>query len=665
MTAQPQHRLFGFGSNYFHALGGSREISLSEEIHAQEYETFDDGGDGSTELKVQQLACTTTSSIILNSDGIVYQTGMIHGKYLPRPTKIRISERIVEIAGGRHFCLARSGSGAVYSWGAGHFGQLGQGPHLSFSEKPQVIKSLHPRVIGSPIVQLSCGHWHGAALTEDGRIFCWGSNRKHQCGTKTPSTIVQPQHVNGTNVIYSQVDCGKGFSIALEKSTGRVYTWGASTACGHTSRKTCISPPRLVEALQRVVVVQISAGDSHSLAVTGGGRVFSWGSGSDGQLGVGGAFPILPRPKLVGDLDFVAIVASQHSQLSNNLDSFECSTGNAPLEKNIIKDEESNTQSDNAAASAASHILASTPKVTEVYAVGSYSLAISSTGHVYAWGYNDSKVLGLSCPSTRSLPYLEPASSSSATLSQLKNRTSQARAFDSHHNILLPRRIEALHDLKVKLVAGGPSHLLVYGCNRDENNSSSIIGRTLHEVQQARRTSHAQNTGHDDLSMDSIETDAVTSATETMSPTMDELFIPTGKEAAVTQIENASVILGNEVKKSESNKLKGKKITSTGEKKLSIKDKNRIIPASESIELSLQNGIATSEHMREVKNESSPQASSAARSTSPSRPSRKPRTMSMPKIMQKLTSAGSGRRSSGKERQKRRQFFGSFGGSKT
>lgn len=654
MTAQPRHRLFGFGSNYFHALGGSSEISLSEEIQAQEYEKMpDDDNGGPTSLKVQQLACTTSSSIILDSDGVIYQTGMIHGKYLPRPTKILISERVVEIAGGRHFCLARSGSGSVYSWGAGHFGQLGQGPHVSFSEKPQVIKSLHPRVIGSPIVHLSCGHWHGAALTEDGRIFCWGSNRKHQCGTKAPSTIVKPQHVTGTNVIYSQVDCGKGFCIALEKSTGRVYTWGASTACGHTSRKTCISPPRLVEALQRVVVVQIAAGDAHSLAVTGGGRVFSWGSGSDGQLGVGGAFPILPRPKLVGDLDFVAIVASQQSQLSNNLDSFESSTGNASLVQNIAKDDETNAHSDTTTLSAASQILASTPKVTEVYAAGSYSLAVSSAGHVYAWGYNDSKMLGLSCPSSDSLPYLEPASSSSATLSQLKNRTSQARAFDSRHNILLPRRIDALHDLKVKLVAGGPSHLLIYGCNRDKDDKISIVGRTLHEVQQARRASHAHNTEQDDLSMESVEADAVT-----MSPT-DGSFIPTVKETAVTQIENANITSVNE----ECNQLKGKKILSSGENHATVQDKNRTIPASASIELSIQNGMVTSEREDEV-NESTQQALLVARSTSPSRQSRKPRTMSMPKIMQKLTSGGSGKRSSGKERQKRRQFFGPFGGSK-
>mmetsp|Transcript_17961 Transcript_17961/g.27193 ORF Transcript_17961/g.27193 Transcript_17961/m.27193 type:complete len:655 (+) Transcript_17961:180-2144(+) len=653
MTTLPQRKLLGFGSNYFHALGGSSEIALSEEIKAYDYKNFDGEGGDDIELNIQQLACTTTSSIILHNEGVVYQTGMLHGKYMPRPTRVPIAERVVEIAGGRHFCLARVGSGSVYSWGAGHFGQLGQGPHVSFSEKPQAIKSLQPRVIGSPIVQISCGHWHGAALTEDGRIFCWGSNRKHQCGTKAPSTIVQPQHVNETNVIYSQVDCGKGFCIALERSTGRVYTWGASTACGHTSRKTCISPPRLVEALQRVVVVQVAAGDAHSLAVTGGGRVFSWGSGCDGQLGVGGAFPILPRPKLVGDLDFVAIVASQQTQISNKAD-IEGATGNNPSNKKSATDCPSNVQSNDATASFASHILASTPKVTEVYAAGSYSLAVSSTGHLYAWGYNDSKVLGLSCPQTESLPYLEPASSSSATLSQLKNRTSQARAFDSRHNILLPRRIDALHNLRVQLVAGGPSHLLIYGYDRDEGNGNPIVGRTLHEVQQARRASHTQNTDQDDISMESIETDAITSATETNSPNLDELFVPSGRELVVSPIGNTNIVSEND----DNNKLKGKKVPSTG--------KNP--SASESIELSLENGIVTSEHISEVTNDSSPFPTSfqpsAARSASASRQSRKSRTMSVPKIMQKLTSGGSSKRSNGKERQKRRQFFGSFGGSK-
>mmetsp|Transcript_3056 Transcript_3056/g.4990 ORF Transcript_3056/g.4990 Transcript_3056/m.4990 type:complete len:654 (-) Transcript_3056:27-1988(-) len=505
MESQPQHRLLGFGSNYFHALGGSKDIVLgaNKDVPAHEYpeETFD----------VEQLCCTTTSTVILTKNGKVFQTGMMHGHLKRKPTRIPVPMAlpISQIAGGRHFCLAKCGN-AVLSWGAGHFGQLGHGPNVSLLEQPEVISHLLPEATGSPVAQIACGSWHGSVLLEDGRIYCWGSNRRNQCGTKSPSTVVYPAPISGC---FSKIVCGKGHCIALERDSGRVFTWGSSVGCGHSSRKTAISPPRLVEALQRVVIVDIAAGDSHSLALTGGGRVFSWGLGPEGQLGMGGAFPIIPRPKLVGDLDFVAVVAGQQlsnkNNTSNNASSsasqLDASVSSIPYAPNLQQQKEPVSQ-----------ILANVPKVVSIHVAGSYSLAISSVGHVYAWGYNDAGVLGLAHPS--SLPTVEPASSSSATISQIKSRTPESKTFDSRHNVLLPQRVDALRNLRITAIAGGPSHLLVYGAVRDPNETT-VIGRTLHEVQQARRLSQLQtgSSGEDELSVHSAETDAITTATDAMS----------------------------------------------------------------------------------------------------------------------------------------------------
>ena len=43
--------------------------------------------------------------------------------------------------------------------------------------------------------------------------------------------------------------------------------------------------PRLIEALNRVVVNQVAAGGEHSMALTREGDVFTWGLGGHGQLG--------------------------------------------------------------------------------------------------------------------------------------------------------------------------------------------------------------------------------------------------------------------------------------------------------------------------------------------------------------------------------------------
>ena len=560
---QPQHRLIGFGSNYFHALGGSSEISLdtsastststSTTAHAPAREYLDG-------FDVQQLCCTTTSSMILTRSGKIYQVGMLHGLLREKPQRVYFNQRVVELAGGRHFCLARSEHGSVASWGAGHFGQLGHGPNVSFLEKPQIITHLLPHVLttaggggggSSPIISIHCGAWHGAALLEDGRLYTWGSNRRNQCGFQAPSTIVYPQVVEGR---YSQIACGKGHNVALEQGTGRVFTWGSSPGCGHSSRRTTVPTPRLLDALQRVVIVSVAAGDAHSLALTAGGRVFSWGLGPEGQLGIGGAFSIVPRPKLVGDLDFVAIVASQQlseasspdlmsrppaedgSELDAELESA------AHLDASVRSDSMRRWSLDNGVTVAAetaklatkeqgpfvSHMLANVPKVASIHAAGSYSLAVSSSGHVYAWGYNDPGNLGL--PHSSGLPLVE-AVSSAATIAQVKSRTPEAKSFDSRHNVLLPKRLDALSDLSIELLAGGPSHLLVYGKTRDPNQISTI-GRTLHEVQQARRLLSVVvplRSDDDELSTYSAETDAVTIATGTMSYTTDLNFTPDSK----------------------------------------------------------------------------------------------------------------------------------------
>ena len=44
---------------------------------------------------------------------------------------------------------------------------------------------------------------------------------------------------------------------------------------------------RMIRGLGTEIVVQIAAGDRHSLALTKGGQLFIWGDNSFGQLGIG------------------------------------------------------------------------------------------------------------------------------------------------------------------------------------------------------------------------------------------------------------------------------------------------------------------------------------------------------------------------------------------
>lgn len=301
--------------------------------------------------------CTfyTTASSTNNdvSGGDIYQTGTLHGHTYTRPTPMptRLPLKCVQLAAGRRHVLALMEQGAVVmSWGAGHFGQLGHGSEVTSCGRPKVIGRLLPQLIGGQVCHIAAGGLHSAAivatassstdskenLTSPTRTFTWGSNRKGQCGVEGgkchtvpyPTRIVPIPHPDEPDreVRLVKLSLGRLHSVGLTE-TGEIYTWGSATMgrCGHGESqggsssgggrgRQLIALPKRVETLKEVSITQIAAGDHHTLALTGGGRVFSWGCGSDGQLGHGHTMHLL-SPRLVGDLDFVGIAEGVKSKM--------------------------------------------------------------------------------------------------------------------------------------------------------------------------------------------------------------------------------------------------------------------------------------------------------------------------------------------------------------
>ena len=384
---------------------------------------------------IVQMACSSASTLILTEAGKIHTMGTVHGTVRRSPTRtiVQLPLKCVQIAAGRHFCLARMEGGlAVCSWGAGHFGQLGQGEASPSCDHPTVMEGLLPHHVGSPIASIAAGYWHGMAITQQGHAWAWGCNRNYQCGRKrsssdagsspssssstAPPTLLVPQlisfdHFSNTNgaVRLTKITCGRSHSVALDER-GSVYCWGACSygQCSGPSdmslsslrRKSGLVPPRQVEALAKVCIVDIAAGDTHTLALTGGGRVFAWGGSSEGQLGLGHSNMMNVKPKLVSDLDFVAIEAGRErkrqariqQQKLQNEDKGKTDEAPAATSSSGKDDAGANTSQDPAASSAApttpaqtkrvsqqQHVLSLVPKVVSVHAAGSFSAALSSS----------------------------------------------------------------------------------------------------------------------------------------------------------------------------------------------------------------------------------------------------------------------------------------------
>jgi alpha-tubulin suppressor-like RCC1 family protein len=92
-----------------------------------------------------------------------------------------------------------------------------------------------------------------------------------------------------------EVGCGEVHTLFFDKKKGQV--WACGTAAygrlgigANWNDQDALVPQLLQECFEGERVVQVSAGFSHSLALTESGRVFSWGRNDLGQLGLGDSF---------------------------------------------------------------------------------------------------------------------------------------------------------------------------------------------------------------------------------------------------------------------------------------------------------------------------------------------------------------------------------------
>nr|XP_040019735.1 probable E3 ubiquitin-protein ligase HERC4 isoform X1 [Gasterosteus aculeatus aculeatus] len=90
------------------------------------------------------------------------------------------------------------------------------------------------------------------------------------------------------NIPVSQVACGSQHSVALTKG-GQVYTWGRNSRgqLGLGRSETFIDSPQRLGGLSALPLVLVAAGGEQSFALCVSGAVLGWGRNDCGQLGLG------------------------------------------------------------------------------------------------------------------------------------------------------------------------------------------------------------------------------------------------------------------------------------------------------------------------------------------------------------------------------------------
>lgn len=151
--------------------------------------------------------------------------------------------------------------------------------------------------------QIAVGSGHILALSDSGDVYAWGTGSSGQLGLGTRRNYYQPQLVWGMmRKGVRQIAAGDAHSLALTYN-GQVFSWGSNKVgqLGHNNRKTEVLP-KLIEELDKIgrdassTVRLIGAGATHSVCVFGNGEVYMWGRPNFGRLGMSkGDAALLPR----------------------------------------------------------------------------------------------------------------------------------------------------------------------------------------------------------------------------------------------------------------------------------------------------------------------------------------------------------------------------------
>jgi alpha-tubulin suppressor-like RCC1 family protein len=200
------------------------------------------------------------------------------------PKRVEGLTNVTDIAIGTDHSLAVVEAGSVYTWGYNYYGQLGLGNHGDGTKR--LVPTEVPGV--NEVVAVAAGSYHSFVLSRDGTVMACGRNDAGQLGLGDTDNRYTFTVVAGLRGVVD-IDAGEKHTIAAT-AEGGLYTWGEGWAMGHGGGYFTqhLVPTKVTGGgIGEVVVVQVAAGNMHSMAKTASGELYSWGKGTGRQLGHG------------------------------------------------------------------------------------------------------------------------------------------------------------------------------------------------------------------------------------------------------------------------------------------------------------------------------------------------------------------------------------------
>nr|XP_012222821.1 PREDICTED: RCC1 and BTB domain-containing protein 1-like isoform X1 [Linepithema humile] len=184
--------------------------------------------------------------------------------------------------------------GKVYSWGSNINSICGRSAMVN---EHGTINATIPyplevfELANKCVVDIKCGDLHVLVLTKDREIYSWGTNYDGQVGDTDANIVPTPMKVIIEDELgkkdIQSISCGSTFSMAIT-CDGKLYGWGKNT-CGQLGLgdNSAMIHRKPMKIMINVAIAKVECGFNHTLALTHDGLLYVWGDNKGGQLGTG------------------------------------------------------------------------------------------------------------------------------------------------------------------------------------------------------------------------------------------------------------------------------------------------------------------------------------------------------------------------------------------
>ena len=276
--------------------------------------------------------------------------------------------------------MALMPDGSVWTWGFSD--GTGGLANVTMTANGSFIPILATNKAGLP---LEVPNRHTLVLKSDGTAWTSGYNLFGQLGDGTMTSRSTPEQLTALTEVISG-SAGGAHSLAV-RTDGTVWSWGADTlgqlGIGVGNATNQLNP---IQIASLSGIAQVSAGCEHSLAVGTNGNVWAWGYNAFGQVGDGTNTNHL-APFNITSLTGIGSVAAggQHS-LALGTNGTVSAWG-----QNLFGQLGDNTRTQSFDAGVSERVVEG---ISAIAAGDHHSLALKTSGTVWAWGDNRYGQLG-------------------------------------------------------------------------------------------------------------------------------------------------------------------------------------------------------------------------------------------------------------------------------